>query len=205
MTTQFWNLTDCGIEKRLADMPEGGEIQFEEVHCPIEPKRHFRLGNRISPLDIVLPEGEPEDFVWVWGGECLVQEHVLFLFKREGFTGYKPVPVRSAVFAHSSKKPPQFWDIAITGSAGMASPESGTRVLRVCPACGSTDYSRVTNSANLIDVGQWDGSDFFRLKPVEGFIFVTDRVIQALRKNALTGWKARSLAEIQDSLDRMIP
>ena len=79
----------------------------------------------------------------------------------------------------------------------MASVESGVRVRRVCPGCGSTDYSRVTHSTKLIDLAQWDGSDFFRLKPVEGFIFVTDRVIQALRDNGLTGWKAQSLEELQ--------
>lgn len=201
----FWNLTDTGDERRLAYAPDGEDTRFEKVHCPLNPVGHNRLGRRISDLNLVLPKMEPEDFVWTWESECLVQEHVLYLFKMAGFTGYETNAVQRVRFANSLITPPNLWEIVVKGSAGMASLESGAKVLRVCPGCGATDYSRVRDSTKLIDVSQWDGSDFFFVKPHEGLIFVTDRVIQMLSKNSITGWRGLSLSEIQESLDKILP
>jgi hypothetical protein len=200
----FWNLTDPGIERRLASTPEGEEIRFRRVYCAVNPEGHGGVRERTTPLSIVLPNFTPQDFVWTWGGECLVQAPVLHLFRSLGFTGFEAVPVQKIKFAQSSKEPPKLWEIVVKGSAGMASPDSGIRVLRTCPGCGLTDYSRITNPSKLIDVSRWDSSDFFRVEPVEGFIFVTDRVIHALRENLVTGWKARSLEEMQKSFDNVL-
>jgi len=200
----FWNLTDPDSERRLADAPEDEEIRFREVHCPVEPKDHFGVRDRISPLSVVLPNLKPQDFVWTWAGECLVQEGVLQLFRSERFTGYEATPVQRVEFAHLLKKPPKLWEIVVKGSGGMASPESGIRIVKVCPGCGLTDYSRITRPTKLIDERRWDGTDFFRVEPVEGFIFVTDRVIRTLRINAITGWKARPLEEMQASFDNVL-
>lgn len=60
----------------------------------------------------------------------------------------------------------------------MAFSKCGIKVVRMCPGCGLTDYSRIIDPTKLIELSQWDGSDFFRVEPVEGFIFVTDRVLQ---------------------------
>src|SRR5262249_40852044 len=168
---------------------------------PVEPRNHFRPGRRISPLRVVLPNIRPQDFVWTWGSECLVQEKVLRQFENEGFTGYDGIPVQTAEFARSTKKPPKLWEIVVKGLGATPSPESGMRVLRVCRGCGLTDYSPITDPTKVIDASQWDGSDFFRVKGILGFIFVTDRVIKALQQNAITGWKARSLAEMQADFD----
>lgn len=202
--TQFWNFTDCDSTKRLADSPEDAQIDFEEVRCPIEPRNHFRVDKRISPLSVLLPNLKPQDVVWTWGSECLLQERVLQLLTQERFTGYRVIPVPQVQFAGGSRKPPKLWELIVNGSGGMPSPESGLRVLRVCPGCGLTDYSRVKQPSKLIDEKQWDGSDFFRLQAISGFIFVTDRVVQALRKNGITGWKAQALADMQKDLDIVI-
>src|SRR6266853_292162 len=182
----FWNLREPDSEQELASAPEDEEIEFERVYCPVNPAGHNGVRGRISPLSVVLPNSQPQDFVWTWGGECLVQEHVLYLFKMRGLTGYEAIPVPKVKFAQSSGYPPRLWEIIVKGSGGIAASESGVRVRRVCLGCGLTDYSRVTKSTKLIDITQWDGSDFFRVKPVSGFIFVTDRVIQCLRENGFT-------------------
>lgn len=199
----FWNLTDTDDETRWAHAPDDQEIEFKKVSCPLDSD-HLALKGRITPLRVVLPNLRPQDFVWTWGNECLVQERVLELFHDSGFTGYEALPVQRVEFVRSKRKPPRLWEIVVKGSGGMASPECGIRVIRVCPGCALTDYSRITDPTKLIELSQWDGSDFFRVAPVEGFIFVTDRVIQALRKNAITGWNARSLADMQGSFDNVL-
>lgn len=201
----YWNLTGTGDEKRLAQTTEGYKVEFKRVVCSVNPAGHNGLGDRTSPLSIVLQNIEPDDFVWTWASECLVQEHVLYLFKTEKFTGYEPVPVHHLEFDPPVKNPPRFWEIVVKGSAGIASVKSGAKILRVCPGCGAADYSRITDSTRVIDASQWDGSDFFRVKPLEGYIFVTDRVIEALKRNAISGWCARSLADLQKDLDSMVP
>jgi hypothetical protein len=200
----FWNLTDRGDERRLADDSEHDDIRFRHVHCTLHPKEHEGVRERITPLSIALPNFVPQDLVWTWGGECLAQERVLRLFNDSGFVGYDAIPVKKRRFSKSTRRVPKLWQIVVKGSGGMASPESGIQVIRICPGCGLTDYSRITEPARLIDVSRWDGSDFFRVAPVEGFIFVTDRVIQSLRENSITGWKARPLEEMQASFDNVL-
>lgn len=200
----FWNLTEPHDEKRLADWLDEKKARFEGINCPLEPRDHFRPGRRTSPLSVELPDTKPLDFVWTWGSECLVQEKVVELLNGSGFTGYHLIPVPNVEFKKKLRKPPKLWEINITGSAGMASPESGTRVLRACPGCGLADYSRITNPTKLIDPSRWDGSDFFRVEPVIGFIFVTGRVVQALQENKISGWRARSLSELQASFDNVL-
>ena len=143
---------------------------------------------------------QPHDFVWTWLGEALVQKRVLEVFKKHGFTGYEAIPAKVG-FKGGATRPPDFWELVISGSAGVASLESGIRELRKCPGCGLTDYSRATDPAKVVDKSQWDGSDFFRVEPISGWIFVTNRVVDALLANAFTGWYAKLPEDMQDSFD----
>src|SRR6266571_585501 len=82
-----------------------------------------------------------------------------------------------------------------------ASPESGLCTLHQCPGCGLSDYSPITNPAKVVDKSNWDGTDFFRVNPVSDWIFVTNRVVEALRENIFTGWQAESPGDMQDTFD----
>jgi hypothetical protein len=147
---------------------------------------------------------EPQDFVWTHLGECLVQQYVLQVFSDCGFIGYEAIPAKAA-FQSWSRKPPKLWELSVIGSAGLASPDSGLRVLRTCPGCGLADYSPIKDPTRTVDRSKWDGSDFFRIKPVEGWIFVTDRVAQALRKSAFNGWQIKPLRDMKESFDIAVP
>ena len=57
----------------------------------------------------------------------------------------------------------------------------------------------------MVDKVKWDGSDFFRVSPTTGWIFVTDRAVEALRKIAFKGWKVYSLAEMKESFEIAVP
>ncbi len=202
----FWILgqpDDDGSLAKEAKLVHDPKIRYEQILCPINPAGHCRAGSRISPLRVVLPDTEPADFVWTYW-ECLVQESVLRVFRDAGFTGYEPSPVHVR-FAKSPRSLPKLWELRVRGSAGIASPESGYRILSVCPGCGLTDDTKIENPTKVVDESNWDGSDFFHVVPLGSRIFVTDRVVQALRKSPLRGWKAYSLSDMKEVFDIAAP
>ena len=202
--SEFWVLQEPEIsntEQRLASWPSGAKLEYQKVFCTVKPVDHLGVRDRITtPITADLANLEPHDFVWTWLGECLVQKPVLEVFRNFGFTGYEAIPAKVR-FKSWARRPPEFWELAIRGSAGLASSESGIRMLRKCPGCGLTDYSRATVPARVVDKSQWDGSDFFRVEPVSGWIFVTNRVVAALQANAFTGWSAKLPGDMQDTFD----
>ncbi len=202
--SEFWvlgGLETSDSERRLASWPDDEALEYQKVFCSVKPADHLGVRDRITtPLCAELANLEPHDFVWTWLGECLVQRRVLDVLSSHGFTGYEAIPA-NVKFKSWPNSPPQFWEIAIRGSAGVASPESGIRVLRKCPGCDLTDYSPATHPEKLVDTANWDGSDFFRVQPVSGWVFVSNRVVKALEKSAFTGWQAKSTEQMQDILD----
>ncbi|MBC7352010.1 MAG: hypothetical protein H5U08_06600 [Thermogutta sp.] len=184
---KFWHLDAPESTKRLAEWAD--DMHYEStVICPLH-EGHQRPGKRQPNLSIVLPGktvDDVDDFVWTWYSECLVQDHVLELFRRAGLTGYEVKPV-TAKFKQSTEPPPRLWELVVTGWARMAPPESGIRLVKKCDACGLLKYSGCDNPERLIDPSQWDGSDFFIVWPLPKFIFVTDRVAKLIRENRLTG------------------
>ena len=128
-----------------------------------------------------------QDFVWTWQSECLVQDDVLKLFKASGLTGYEVKPVKARFNRASERECPRLWEIIVTGWAGLASAESGIKLVERCNACGDLGYSGCNDPERLIDVSRWDGSDFFMVWPLPKYTFVTDRVAQIIRDNRLTG------------------
>jgi len=190
---KFWCLCHAESTAKLAEWAE--DMDYEcTVFCPVD-EGHQRAGKRLPLLSIAL-RGWTEDFVWTWYSECLVQDHVLDLFKRSGFTGYDVKPVKATFKGDSKQKPPRLWELIATGWAGMAPPESGIKLVERCEACRHTHYSAASNPARLIDVSQWDGSDFFIVWPLPNFIFVTDRVARAIRDNGFSGVVLKSPSDL---------
>lgn len=181
----FWSLASPNSTARLAKWVDG-EMDLEQVICPID-EGHRRGGKRLTNLSVTLPGRTVHDFVWTWQSECLVQEHVLDLLRKRGFTGFDVRPVRARFKRASEGEPPRLWELIVTGWAGMASPTSGIRLLERCPGCGDSVYSGVNNLGAVIDASKWDGSDFFMVWPLPKFIFVTDRVAQVVRQSRLAG------------------
>lgn len=181
---RFWELCKPESTRKYAEWDQD-VMDLEQVLCPADPA-HRRGGKRLSDLNVLLPRGPIQDFVWTWQSECLIQEHVLDLFRREGFTGFAVKPVKSR-FKKDGEKPPTLWELVRTGWGGLARPESGIERIRFCEACKSVKYSGLNNPKLLIDETQWDGSDFFTVWPLPLFIFITQRVVDCIRDHRLTG------------------
>ena len=181
---QFWRIESPESTAKLAEWAHE-EMRLEGVICPIYDG-HQRGGKRLTDLSITLPGQNVQDFVWTWQSECLLTERVLDLFRSNDFTGFEVKPVK-AKFKKTDDKPPELWELVVTGWAGMAPLESGIKLIKHCSACGSLKYSGCTNPEKLIVPSQWDGSDFFMVWPLPRFIFVTERVAGIIRENKLTG------------------
>lgn len=197
--SQFWHLASPDSTARYAEWVDG-EIETEKVTCPVN-EGHQRGGKRLTDLSIALRGAGVEDFVWTWYSECLVQDHVLDLFRRSGFTGFDVKPVKARFKRPSEHEPPRLWELIVTGWAGMASAESGIKLAEHCRACGFLTYSPCSTPEKLIDVSRWDGSDFFMVWPLPGFIFVTDRVARVIRDSELRGAVLRRARDIEFSQD----
>ena len=91
--SQFWHLGSPESTARLARWAE--DMDYEStVFCPVNDG-HQRAGKRLPELSIVLTRQGIQDFVWTWHNECLLQDSVLELFKRSGFTGFAVKPVKA--------------------------------------------------------------------------------------------------------------
>ena len=177
----FWRLTGTKSTTystaRLAEWVHG-QVKLDSVRCPMK-EGHRRGGKRLTDLTVALRGRGVEDFVWTWHSECLIQDHVLDFFHTSGFSGFDVKPVKAKFKRAANDDPPRLWELIVTGWAGMASAESGIKLTEECRGCGLLVYSGWTDSSKLIDVSQWDGSDFFIVWPMPKFIFVTDRVARA--------------------------
>lgn len=193
---KFWRLENPASEKKWAQWAQ--EMELEEIVCPLNPD-HRGAGKRLSNLSVILPNPVVDDFVWTWYSECMIQESVLALVKREKFTGFEVEPIK-ARFANSPLSiPPPLWELVVTGWAGIAPGSSGVKLVQSCPRCGYRKYSGLTDPEKLIDESQWDGKDFFMVWPLPKFIFVHDRVAEFIRLMKLTGVRLVSLADLKKS------
>jgi hypothetical protein len=192
-TNCFWTLCSPESTRKLAEWSDD-EIETEKVFCPIDPG-HQRGGKRLTNLSIILPHGTVQDFVWTWYSECLIQDDVLDLFRRERFTGFDVKSVK-ARFRGGGERLPKLWELVVTGWAGMARPESGIKRTYFCEACKHTKYSGISDAQRLIDEAQWDGSDFFMVWPMPSLVFVTQRVADCIRDHRLTDVVLKELREL---------
>lgn len=204
-SADFWVLGEPetrDAERRRAKWVQNS-LKYESIRCLVNPE-HRRAGTRISPLSVLLPSiGRPYDFVWTYF-ECLIQEHVLRFLEHSKLTGFQAIPAETK-FRNSEKATSRFWELVVEGSAGLVSSESGYKLLGICPGCGLIDSaSKITDPSKMVDHAKWDGSDFFKIKPLGGLIFVTPRVVQALNEAKFTGWTAYTPSELQADLDVMI-
>jgi len=188
MKTRFWELTKPNTSRYRAEWAHD-EMRLGEGG-----------GKRLTDLSIVLPGDSIQDFVWTWYSECCVQQHVLEMFRNEGFTGFEIKPVR-ARYEKSSSPPPPLWELVITGWGGMAAEESGIK-LNEEESCLARHYYRYTGTDHperIIDVSRWDGSDFFMVWPLPRFVFITDRVAHLIKEKKLIGARIVTPADLKKS------
>lgn len=184
-TESFWHLRGSESTRKLAEWAHG-EIKSEKIVCPLD-ESHILSGRRLTDLSVTLPGGAVQDIVWTWLSECLLRDHVLELFRKNGFSGFDVKPVKARFKRRGADEPPRLWELVLTGWGGLARPDSGIRRVSYCPGCQFAKYSGLTDPRRLIDEAQWDGSDFFMVWPMPKFIFVTKRVADCIRDHKLGG------------------
>jgi len=162
------------------------KVDLEQVVCAANPKHQWG-GKRTANLSVVLYSNQVFDIMWTWHNECLIQQHVLDAFQRQGFNGFQVKAAEVRFKRPGAGEPPRLWELVVTGWAGFASLESGIRLdeKRSCLDCGSLRYTRPTDYSRLIDETKWDGSDFFMVWPLPKYIFVTGRVCEFIQTNDL--------------------
>lgn len=177
---KFWLLESPESERYRASWRDG-EVDTETVYCPKYPG-HQRGGKRLDPLsvNVNIKDSRLPDFLWTWYSECLIQDNVQKAFREEGLTGYELTP--ALVYVNNLAIPATFSELVVTGWGGVASPESGVRLLTECPYCMHRIYSGFNDAKHLIDWSKWDGSDFFMIWPLPRYIFVSDRVAQMVKQ-----------------------
>jgi hypothetical protein len=184
---EFWKLSSPDGTGKLADWDQSVQLGGP-IRCPRDPG-HQRAGRRLTDLAVVLPSLTVADFLWTWNSECLVQTHVVDLFRSEGITGFEVRPARARFENEPDLSPPELGELVVTGWGGVAPPESGVKLDEIasCRACGLLVYSSFTDPSRLVDKRQWDGSDVFVVWPLPKFVFVTRRVAQLIKAHELTG------------------
>jgi hypothetical protein len=193
---QFWNLHRPESMVSEADYRDGAD--WEGVTCPVDDE-HQRAGRRITDLDVEVRSGVKADFLWTFLSDCLIQDRVLELLRKNEVTGFEVKPVTTHFKRQCSDKPPRLWEFIVIGWAGIAPADSGIRLDESCGACGLLEYSGCSDPSKLIDARQWDGSDIFMVWPLPRYIFVTDRVAQLVRDNRLRGCVLKRPSELDVS------
>jgi hypothetical protein len=175
-------------------------MDLEQIICPAVPD-HRRGGKRLTDLCVVIPSLKVDDFVWTWQSECMIQEAILKMFKKEGFTGFEVKPVKFRFKRKSETKLPKLFEIVVTGWGGMGSAQSEVKMTYKCSACNDMEFKGVKSFANLLDEKQWDGSDFFIVWPYPRFIFITARVANFIKKHKMSGIKLQKPEDNNSSYD----
>ena len=132
-----------------------------------------------------------EKMIWCWAFGTLVHEELLAEMEKLGFTGYRSRP--ATVSYRDGSVSTGYRELIVTGWAGVASPESGVRVAKSCPACRWKKYTAVTDYERLIDWTQWSGDDFFIVWPMPHWILITERVAQWLLSRDVKSFRLTSL------------
>lgn len=192
---KFWHLSDAKSPRSPAEWVHE-EMDLESVPCSVD-EGHQHQGKRLTDLSVKLPGYSPEDFVWTWYSECLMQDHVLHVLEKHGFTGFHVKPVKARFEKNLLNSPPRLWELVVTGWCGLAPPESGVRLEQNCNACGHMRYSGFSDPEKVIDESQWDGSDFFIVWPLPMYIFITDRVASVIKQAQFKGVSLVALSDLK--------
>lgn len=193
----YFEMRPPDSESLLADagkQASGLKAQFEIAKCPIT-KEHVDSRKRISQLFLQVKHNyRDEMLIWPWiPNRYVVHEKLLLEFEREGFTGYRTKP--AAVCFRDGSISSEYHEFIVVGWAGMASAESGIKLIKSCSGCHTNKYSSSNNVEAIIDWKQWTGDDFFLVWPIPLSTLITERVAKWLLQNKI---KSFALGGLQD-------
>jgi len=172
----------------------GKHMAFRTQLCERNPD-HTRRQIRRTPLRLEFRGVGLTDFLWTSYSEAIVGEDVVRVFAEWGMDGCEFVPVE---LENTMGDPiaADLYELRVTGWGGMASVESGVRVLKECPHCKRRVFSGYTDPSQLVDLDAWDGSDIFTVWPLPRYLLATESVKELLAARQLTGVKAVPVAKL---------
>jgi hypothetical protein len=196
VTTMFWILGADDDADRLEWVPNA--VGYETVICPINPEHQHR-GKRLGELVVKAP-AVSNDVLWSVYSECLVSNSVR---KRIQSVQLRGVTFKQAKVNGAKGQNDNFCELVITGWGGVAPPESGVHLITACHFCGYREYSAANFPSAIVDVNQWDGSDFFLVWPLPQFIFLSDRAKEFFVLANVSGIKLLPLESLKSADDDM--
>jgi hypothetical protein len=187
----YWLKPDVNEDDRLR---YGKHMAFRTQLCERNPD-HARRQTRPTPLRLEFRGVGLTNFLWTAYSEAVVGEDVVRAFAEWGITGCEFVPAEIEN-TMGDRTAADLYEMRVTGWGGMASGESGVRVLEVCSHCKHRVFSGYTEPHRLVDSDAWDGSDIFRVWPLPRYILATESVKELLLVRQLTGVKAVPVAKL---------
>jgi hypothetical protein len=187
----FWLSSDIRFEERLT---HASSMRLVTEPCRFETDHTVR--QRWSrPLRVIGPVRQLTDFEWSVYGDAITSPAVACGFRDAGFTGFEVLPTEILTTTETpiGREAVQ---LKVYGWGGVAPQSSGVRVLSECKACGRRVFSKYTSPERLFTRTQWDGSDFFVIWPLPGYIMITLKVRNHLLAAGYSGIKVRPLSEL---------
>lgn len=184
------------------------EMQVEAVTCPLD-EGHQRSGKRISALTVELPllqQVEPNNAYWTWQSELLVSESIVALLQESNLSGFETQPI-TTMLAGDGKitTDVNFFQLVATGWGGIASPESGVKLIDHCGKCRLLVYSSPSQCESLIDPKSWDATDVFMVWPLPRFIFLSEQAAKFFLEIKLNNTRILPLSAFPSSSAQLSP
>ncbi len=130
-----------------------------------------------------------------WGSDLvLISERLRAALEEINASGYELLP---ALVRSSQAKPlveVPYSQLLVAGWGGIAPAESGVSKVSQNES-GIWQYSYPTDCSKIVDLKQYDGSDFFRVWPMPGSTFITRRIKELLEKLQVKNCRFRRLED----------
>ena len=191
ISSPFWLLDAPAAQRFVVEAPG---IKYEQIFCPADDG-HRRARRLLGCLSVVATPSAIKDFTWSWTNDILISQNLLNLFERHRVTGFAALPATVTYDKTSDLRPPDLFELIVTGWGGLAGREAGVQLVESCPACGYKNYT-IAEPSRLIDPAAWNGSDLFVVWPLPRYRFVSDRLAQIIRQERITGVKLTPASEI---------
>ncbi len=188
MTSNFWLLEARKGQPLAEEAPDCG---YMTITCPI----HKRAKRTMGGLSIIVHPLGMKDFTWTWNGDVLVSLRALRVFEKRRVTGFEARPAKVCYPETIKQRPPDLFELVVTGWGGLAAPASGVTLTSFCLTCGHRQY-RIAEPSRLIDPAAWDGSDLFIVWPLPRYHFASKRLASILRQEGVSGVEFISAPEI---------
>lgn len=131
----------------------------------------------------------------------ILSEKTLSVFKKENISGileYEPVHIltdKGKGCIERDENAPKYFSVKLSGSIDFNYPAMFLKKKKYCPSCGKYELNRQRLYPFIVDRNTWDGSDMCSLITFPAFVICTDKIVQLVKSNKLTGFSFEELKE----------